>query len=296
MLFEEALAKATYLLYEIPDPQAMTMHMARIAETPISGAVDDIAGALRHFRNCLFLAATDVKLRYRRSILGPLWITLTTAIFIFFISYLYSGLMGTRFTDYLISLSLGWIIWYFISDSVLQGARTFQNGAGVIKNTNIDKFTLVLKTVLANLIIFAHNLVIPFLVFVVVGFPFTLATWLVIPAFALIVLSALWSATLFGLLCARYRDVYPLLQACMRVLFFLTPILWSPTLLPADSPRRLFVDLNPFAHYLAIWRKPLMGEYPDALAWYVTGGLTVLGLSLAFLAFARYRREVVFWI
>jgi ABC-type polysaccharide/polyol phosphate export permease len=82
----------------------------------------------------------------------------------------------------------------------------------------------------------------------------------------------------------------------MRVLFFLTPIIWSPALISPNSPRRLFVDVNPFAHYLAIWRKPLMGEYPDVLSWYVTGGLTFLGLCLAFIVFARYRREVVFWI
>jgi ABC-2 type transport system permease protein len=274
----------------------MNMHIATGAQSSYSGAIADIAGALRHFRNCLFLASTAVKLRYRRSILGPLWITLSTAIFIFLISYLYRGFMATRFHEYLLNLALGWIIWHFISDSVLQGAQTFQHGAGIVKSANIDKSTLVLKAVLTNLIIFAHNLVIAVLVFAIVGVPFTLATWLVVPAFVLIVLSAVWSAALFGLLCARYRDLYPMLQAAMRVLFFVTPILWSPDLLPANSPRRLFADLNPLAHYVAIWRKPLMGEYPDALSWAVTGGLTFLGLCLAFIAFARYRREVVFWI
>ena len=274
----------------------MNTHIARGAHSSYSSATADIVGALRQFRNCLLLASTAVKLRYRRSILGPLWISVTTAIFIFFIAYLYSGLMAARFHEYLLSLALGWIIWNFISDSVLDGAQTFQRGAGIIKSTKIHKFTLVLKTVLTNLIIFAHNLVIALLVFAVVGVPFTLATWLVVPGLALIVLSAVWSSALFGFLCARYRDVYPLLQAAMRVLFFLTPVLWSPTLLPANSPKRLFVDLNPLAHFLAIWRKPLMGEHPDALSWVVTGGLTLVGLCLAFIAFARYRREVVFWI
>jgi len=274
----------------------MNMQVARGAQTAYTEAVADIVGALRQFRNCLFLANTAVKLRYRRSVLGPLWITLTTAIFIFFISFLYSGFMATRFHEYLLSLALGWIIWHFILDSVLQGARTFQLGAGIIKSTNIEKFTLVLKTVLTNLIIFAHSLVIAVLVFAIVGVPFTLATWLVVPAFVLIVLSAVWSAALFGLLCARYRDLYPLLQSAMRVLFFITPIIWSPALLPANSPRRLFVALNPFAHYVEIWRRPLMGEYPDGLSWFVTGGLTFFGLCVAFMAFARYRREVVFWV
>jgi ABC-type polysaccharide/polyol phosphate export permease len=274
----------------------MNMHTADRVESGYSGAIDDIADAFRHLGSCLFLAITAVKLRYRRSILGPLWITLTTALFIFFISYLYSGFMATRFGEYLLNLALGWIVWHFISDSVLQGAQTFQHGAGIIKSTNIAKFTLVLKTVLTNLIVFAHNLAIPLFVFILIGVPFTLATWLVIPGFMLIVLSAIWSATLFGLLCARYRDLYPLLQACMRVFFFLTPIIWSPALLPENSPRRWFLDLNPFAHYLAIWRQPLMGEYPDALSWSVTSGLTFFGLILAFIAFARYRQVVVFWI
>jgi ABC-type polysaccharide/polyol phosphate export permease len=259
-------------------------------------AVTDIAGALRHLPNCVFLASTAVKLRYRRSILGPLWISVTTAIFICFIAYLYSGLMEAKFREYLLSLALGWVSWQFIADSVLRGAHTFQQGAGIIKSTNIEKFTLVLKTVITNLIILAHNLVIVGLVFVVVGLSFTLATLLIVPATVLIVLSAVWSAVLFGLLCSRFRDLYPLLQAAMRVMFFVTPIIWSPSLLPDDSPRRLFVDLNPLAHYVAIWREPLMGHYPSALSWTVAVGLTIAGLVIAFVAFARFRREVVFWI
>ena len=82
----------------------------------------------------------------------------------------------------------------------------------------------------------------------------------------------------------------------MRVLFFVTPIIWSRPFFRQSLHGACSSDLNPFAHYVAIWRKPLMGEYPDALSWFVTGGLTFLGLCLAFVAFARYRREVVFWI
>jgi len=274
----------------------MNMQIVNRAESPSISAINDIVGAFRHFRSCLFLAMTAVKLRYKRAILGPVWITLTTAISIFFIGYLYSGFMATGFGDYMLNISLGWTAWHFMSDSVLQGAQTFQRGAGIIKNTNIEKFTLVLRTVLTNLIIFAHNLAIPLIVFAVVGVPFTLATLLAIPALGLIILSAISSGTLLGLVCARYRDLYPLLQAGMRICFFLTPIIWSPALISPNSPKRLFVNVNPFAHYLAIWRKPLMGEYPDALSWYVTCGLTFFSLVLAFMAFARYRREIVFWV
>jgi ABC-2 type transport system permease protein len=189
---------------------------------------------------------------------------------------------------------LGWIIWQFITDSVVQGAQTFQHGARIIKGTNIEKFFLVQQTVLTNLITFAHNLLIAAVLLVAAGPRLSTTTLLVIPAFALILLSAVWAAMLFGLLCSRHRDFLPVLQAAMRVLFFVTPILWSPALIPANSPRRLFVDLNPLAHYVEIWRGPLMGEQPAALSWLVAGGCTLLGLGLAFLAFARYRRSIIF--
>lgn len=261
-----------------------------------SDAVVDIVGALRQFRSCFFLASTAVKLRYKRSILGPVWITITTAISIVFISYLYTGFIETDFRHYLLNLALGWVIWHFIADSVLQGAQTFQQGAGVLRGTHIEKFFLVLKTVLTNLIIFAHNLLIVAVALIAVGPAVSGVTLLVFPAFILIVLSALAAATLFGLLCSRYRDLYPTLQAIMRVLFFVTPILWSPQFISADSPRRLFVDVNPLAHYVEIWRSPLMGNSPTATSWLVVGGCTLLLLSLAFIAFARYRRQIVFWV
>ena len=266
------------------------------ATSPTSEAIADIIGALRQFPSCLYLAITSVKLRYKRSILGPLWITITTAIFIFFISYLYTGFIRADFGHYLLNLALGWIIWQFIADSILQGAQTFQIGARVIQGSRMEKFFLVLQTVLTNLLIFAHNLLIAVVVLVVAGPPLSATTFLVIPGFVLIVLSAVWSATLFGLLCARYRDLFPTLQAVMRVLFFVTPIIWSPALLAPNSPRLLFVHLNPLAHYLDIWRRPLMGQAPDPLTWLVTTGCTVIGLGIAFVAFARYRRWVVFWV
>jgi ABC-type polysaccharide/polyol phosphate export permease len=155
---------------------------------------------------------------------------------------------------------------------------------------------LFLRTVLTNLIVFGISLSIPLLAFVVIGVRLTPATLLVVPALALIILSALAASAFFGIACARYRDLYPLLQAVMRVLFFVTPVLWSPALLAPDSPRRLIADLNPLAHYVAIWRQPLMGEYPDALSWLVTSGCTIVGLCIAFAAFAAHRQKLIFWV
>ncbi len=270
---------------------SLTQHTSRLSE-----AAADIIGALHNLPSIAYLAAVAVKLRYSRSILGPLWISLTTAIFIFFIGYLYSGFIEMPFDQYLLNLALGWVIWHFIADSILQGGQTFQQASRIIQTTNIEKFSLVVRTVLTNLIVFGISLSIPLLAFVVVGVDFSPATLLIVPALILIVLSALAASAFFGTVCARYRDLYPLLQSVVRVLFFVTPVLWSPVLLAPESPRRLIADLNPLAHYVAIWRQPLLGEYPDALSWLVTSGCTISGLCVAFAVFAAHRQKLVFWV
>ena len=107
-------------LLPYPYREGALLHMNRpilqSVSPPTAEAIADIIGALRQFSNCFYLAATSVKLRYKRSLLGPLWITITTAIFIFFISYLYTGFIRADFRHYLLNLALGWIIWHFIAD------------------------------------------------------------------------------------------------------------------------------------------------------------------------------------
>lgn len=262
----------------------------------IAAATRDVAGALRRWRNFMYLAHTTIRLRYRRSLLGPLWIPLTSAVFVFSVSYLYSGFVATSFSSYLLHLALGWAIWQFFYECVVQGAQTFQKASDVLQSTTIEKFSFVLITVIVNLAVFALNLPVVILAYMVAGFPISKATWLIIPSLALIILSGVAATALFGVVCARYRDLIPMIQAAVRVLFFLTPILWSSEFLAKDSPRRLFADLNPLSHYVEIWRMPLLGEYPEPLSWVVTGSCTIAGLVLAFMIFARYRTWIVFWV
>ena len=114
-------------IHDLVIPKTMSTHLLPPASL-YSEAVADIVGALRQFRSCLFLASTAVKLRYKRSLLGPLWITITTAIFILFISYLYTGFIVADFRHYLLNLTLGWVIWHFIAIWSFRGLKRFSRG------------------------------------------------------------------------------------------------------------------------------------------------------------------------
>ena len=150
-------------------------------QVPTAVAVADISGALRRVRNCVFIAITAVKLRYRRAALGPLWVPITSGTFIFSVSYLYSGFIPIDYASYVLNIALGWTNWQFIYKSIIQGAQTFQRGSEVIQTSNIEKFSFVLITVVMNLFVFVLNLPVVVLAFAVAGAPWSSATWLVIP-------------------------------------------------------------------------------------------------------------------
>ena len=100
--------------------------------------------------------------------------------------------------------------------------------------------------------------------------------------------------TLFlGTVCGRYRDVPPIVQSAMSVLFFLTPVLWDRHTAKQNS---LFVDLNPFYHLIEVVRAPMLGNPPPPLSWLVVSVMAVVGSIYAFLFFSRYRRRIAYWV
>ena len=93
---------------------------------------------------------------------------------------------------------------------------------------------------------------------------------------------------------AKVRDLPVVLASVLQVLFFVTPVMWSASLLPPDA--HVVLALNPFVPLLDVVREPLLGQAPDAGTWF--GSLFVLGccVVVGVWVFARYRRRLAFWL
>ena len=235
----------------------------------------------------------DIQRRYRRSLLGPFWLTLSMGVLVAALSTLYSILLKLEITDYAPFLVLGFVVWTLLSSLVTEGCNTFTGAADVIKQVDMPLSVHVYRMVWRNLIIFFHNIVI----FVIVAVLFSVwPGWtglLALPGLALLCLSGVWAGLLFGLTSARFRDVPPLIGSIMRIVFFVTPIIWMPELVP---DRALFLDFNPFYHFLELVRAPLLGQVPGLLSWLVALGITLGGWLVTLTLFCHYRWRVAYWV
>ncbi len=260
-----------------------------------SGALLDIRQGVASWPKWSRLAWSDVKGRYRRTVLGPFWATLSLGIMIFAMSVVMSRLFGADLKQFLPYLTSGMVTWTLLSALVTDGTSVFINAESLIKSLRFPLATLVCAAVWRNIIIFAHNLAIYVLVMVVMAIPVTLSTLLLFPALLLYAVNALWVGILLGIFAARFRDISPVVVAVLQVIVFVTPIFWNGDQIKGKLGI-LLTDFNVFNHFVQIVRSPLLGNAPHLLNWAVVLGVTLVGWGVSFVMFARYRRRIAYWI
>jgi ABC-2 type transport system permease protein len=235
----------------------------------------------------------EIKQRYRRSALGPLWITLSTGAMVGGMGPLYGRLFGQDIGAYLPYLGVGMIVWLLIANLLTESGHSFIAASGYIQQLKLPLTVHVLRVVYRNLIIFAHNLLVVMLIllFYPPELDWTLA--LMPLGVVLITLNAVWLGLLLGLVCARFRDVPQLVSSLVPLVFFLTPVIWKPEML---GRYRWAADINPISHLLEIVRAPLLGHPISLNSWLMALGMTVVGYAVAIAAFSRYRARIAYWV
>jgi ABC-2 type transport system permease protein len=276
----------------------MTIIDAAAQSKTLTKAWGDLSSGFARRELWLHLGWQDIKQRYRRSVLGPIWITIATGTTAVAMGGLYSKLFHLQLAEHLPYVTLGLIIWNLINASILEGADVFIANEGLIKQLPAPLSVHVYRLVWRQIILFGHNIVIYLIIAAIYPKPWSWADLAVIPALGLIVLNCIWVSVVFGILGTRYRDISPLLFSIVQLLFFMTPIIWNENTLRNQGAGQWakIVELNPLLHYLDIVRAPLLGAQQDLRHWIVVLVLTVIGWTLATLALRQYRARVAYWV
>jgi ABC-type polysaccharide/polyol phosphate export permease len=260
----------------------------------IGAAAADLRDGLRRSWLWMALAHQDMRLRYRGSLLGPFWQTITTSIMIGAMGLIYAKLFRTRLDNYLPMLTVGLIFWQFIAGMITEGCATFFSVQGIIQQVKLPFSLHVYRLVYRNVLALAHNFVIVPIVLAMFPPPIV---WprlaLLLPGMALIVLNGVSLSFLLGMISARFRDVPPIVASIVQVVFFVTPIFWSADAL-GDS--RWWVEINPIFAAIDVMRAPLLGQPTAPHSWQILAVVSVFFGAMSFAFFARFRSRIAFWV
>ncbi|WP_410658490.1 ABC transporter permease [Amycolatopsis sp. lyj-112] len=264
----------------------------------------------------------DIKQRYRRSVIGPFWITISQGVIALGLGLLYSQLFNLPTATFLPYISTGFIIWGFISGCLSEGMETFISNEGLIKQLPAPLSVYVLRTVWRQTLMLAHNLIV-YVIVVAIFFtsldqPYAMSGECVggalchpglgwyslsaIPGILVLALNAGWVTLLLGIISTRYRDIPQVINSLIQLLFYMTPIVWPIDQLMAGGARDgvswalPYVYGNPLFHFIQIVRAPMIGQAVSINSWYVVLGITVVGWGLALVAMRNYRSRVSYWV
>lgn len=239
------------------------------------------------------LAWHDISSRYRGSILGPFWITLSMGLLVMGMGLVYSRLFGLTLHDYLPYVALGIVFFATITGTITEGCDTFVQAAGMLSQTSLPMFTFVWRTIFRNLINLAHHLVIVVAVLVYFGFWRTANVPVALLGLALLVINASWGSMLAAIASARFRDIPQIVQSVMQFAMFMTPVFWKSD---KFGENHIFLELNPFYHTLQAVRAPLLGAAVAPHTYLILAVLAVVGWAVTFAVFAMTRRRIVHYL
>jgi len=256
-------------------------------------ALADIIDGIVRWPLWMKLGWNDILKRYRRSVLGPFWLTASMGMMITVLGVLYANLFNTPVHDFLPYLCVGILVWTLISSFLVEGGSLFASAESFIKQVRLPFSIYVYQSTWSKLIIFAHNLIIYGAVLAYFRIWPGAAALLAIPGLVLVLFNGAVASLSIGVVSARFRDIPQFINSIVQILFFVTPVMWHPDLL---REHRLFLDLNPFYHLLELVRQPLLGRAPTIENYLVASLLSVVNLALAGAIFVRFRSRIAYWV
>ncbi|MEP3656155.1 MAG: ABC transporter permease [Litorimonas sp.] len=263
-----------------------------------SYALQDLGKSFSSFRLWGYISAKTIQIRYRRNLLGMVWLVFSFAIPAFGIALVLSKLQGLELNEHVPHVMFGFAGWYFISDCLSQGGAALTKNRSMLLQAPLGRSVFSLSMVLEQLILFVVNIVTA--AFIVSFFGWRPQIEMVFLPLSILIfaIAGLGSVMFLSIICARIRDLRELISSIVRLSFFFTPIIWSATSrnLPPDSFLAVVAKYNPFTYYLDLLRMPLFGEWPTTFTLVFTSCSAVALIILGLIAIQKGGRSIAFFV
>jgi ABC-type polysaccharide/polyol phosphate export permease len=251
--------------------------------------------AARLWRLWMFWGWLDVRQRYRRSLLGPFWVTATMAISVMATGIVYAFLFQQNVREYLPYVAIGFVLWSFVAGFIGEASSVFIQNEGFIGQLKLPYLVYPLRLIWRYIVFFLHHAVV--LLAVLIAFvPFGLNSLLgATLGLAVTSVNIFWMGLLVGLISVRLRDLPMLVATIFQVLFLVTPVIWPAKAL---GSRATLADYNPLYHMLESIRSPLLDQAVTPFNHHlqISMVMAIAGSLITLALYSRWHRRILYWL
>ncbi|MBL8536991.1 MAG: ABC transporter permease [Hyphomonadaceae bacterium] len=257
-------------------------------------ALRDFGGSLLRLPLAFQLALDDLSSRYRRTVLGPLWIALGQGATILAFVVVFSGLFRMEPREYAPYLAAGFPAWTLLSTFLSDMPHAFINSRGYLESYEVPWLTHIWRRSLSYMLVFFHQLITLFVVMAILGIQPNTYMLMAIPAVAIVMVAGTGAGIFLAVAGARYRDLQPAMVILSGFLFLFTPVIWHTRQLPVDV--QWAYQYNPAYYMLTLLRDPLVGQPVASEIWLIACCVAIGFLLLGLVTFVATRRRLYYWL
>lgn len=204
------------------------------------------------------LMARDIKIKYRRSVLGVLWTLLNPLLMMVVLSVVYSNLFKFDIENFSLYLLSGQVMFNFYSDATTSSMNAILGSASLIKKIYVPKYLFVLSRVCSSVINFLAAFLAMILVMLVSRVDLHYTVFLSFVPVVLLVVFSLGIGLILSAITVKFRDVMHLYSVFVTVIMYLTPVIYPMSILP--DWLIIFVKANPLTNYLTMFRDVMLNN------------------------------------
>lgn len=238
------------------------------------------------------LVARDIKLRYKRSVMGFAWSLLNPLAQLLVFGFVFTTVLPLDIPNYTVFLFSGLLPWTWFSGALYEAANAVVENRELIRRPGFPTAVLPVVTVMSHLVHFVLALPVLLLFLWATGIPFT---WAILALPLVIALQFVFMLSLTYLLSAvhvTFRDTQYLLNIVLLLGFYLTPVFYDSAAIPQSF--YLIYLLNPMYHFINAYRVILLqGLWPDFFSLVLVGSASSLLLLLGYRYFIHTSYQFV---
>lgn len=248
---------------------------------------------LDQFLIAYYMAILDIKIKYKRSYMGPWWNSITILFIACVVSFIWSKVLQVNFIDYLVKIFFSLSTWYYIISCLNDATEIFNKRySRVLINSKIPIYNYILRSSLNSFIIYIHNL--PLILIFLIFYNKLILSNLLFYFFGLFLffLLSFFIYLFIGVICARFRDFGPLIKTITAPLMLITPVVWDKSDIGYYEK---LVYLNPFTSFLEIISIPLLNQKIIFLPYIIVISTIIVSISLFFFIYDKFEKKIILW-
>lgn len=258
-------------------------------------ALKEAAEILKYRELLRNLVIGEIKVRYKRSVLGFVWVMLNPLLMMLILNMVFSGLFKVSTQNYTAYLLSGIILWSFFAQSTSTSITSLMGNSNLIKKVYLPKAIFPFSVIMSATINFVFSLVPLFIIFLITGTSPSAYIYILPVCIILVLMFSFGISLILSTLTVFFHDTKYIYEVLLLAWMYATPIFYPESIVPERF--RLILHLNPFYYFLSVFRASLymdVSAIPEKL--FYSFLFSFMALIAGWFFYNRYKDRVVYYL